>query len=434
MKSITENLNDSLACLNGPKYNLHELEDYYKKLQNNKEFKVSLVGIDSIKNWGFDKDLNFAHDSKKFFSIKRVKYNETENGIIHQPDVGVLGLLTTEIEGILHILIQFKEEPGNTNKAQLSPTIQATKSNYSKAHGGSLPPYWEKFSSIPKNNFIVNSLQPEQGFRYWQKFNKNVIAKTDFIEESTGFKWMTLGQILAFSKYDNSINSCLRSVLSLIPFTNENNDKKLSPELDNFISKSKKEYKNYGTLHNNVEKFYSKVDDSFQFLSKEDHFLIQGAEVNIKNREVPSWFQPVIIESSNLYYVLLRFINKNSISYLWTLTAEPGYVNGFVMGPSEIIRTEESNISTIKTLLINKYESYGEIKSIHTLNMSEEGGRFWRVSVPHIIIDINTENTKLKNENSLLLNEKDTHKLLLSKFMGMEARSIFLLSKSLEKY
>ena len=29
---------------------------------------------------------------------------------------------------------------------------------------------------------------------------------------------------------------------------------------------------------------------------------------------------------------------------------------------------------------------------------------------------------------------KDTHKLLLSKFMGMEARSIFLLSKSLEKY
>ncbi len=432
MKSISEDLKVSLTCLDGPKYKLSELEEYYRKLQDNKEFNVNLVGINSTKNWSFDKDFNFVHDSKKFFSIKRVKYNKTENGIIHQPDVGVLGVLTTQIEGILHILVQFKEEPGNTNKAQLSPTIQATKSNYSKAHGGSLPPYWEKFLSISKNNFIVDSLQPEQGFRYWQKFNQNVIAETDFIKERPGFKWMTLGQVLAFTRFDNSINSCLRSVLSLIPFNGDNGNKKLSQDLDKFISKSKKEYKNYGSLHNNIEKFYSEDTESFEFFSQYDSFTIQGVEVNIKNREIPSWFQPVIIESKNLIYVLLRFRNKNSISYLWTLTAEPGYVNGFVMGPSEILRTEESNISKIKSQLIGKYEAYGKIEKIHTINMSEEGGRFWRVSVPHFIIDINSKNTNLNHKNSLLVNEDDTNKLLLSQLMGMEARSIFLLSKSLE--
>ena len=434
MKSISENLNVSLTCLDGPIYKLSELEEYYRKLQDSKEFNVNLVGINSTKNWSFDKDFNFVHDSKKFFSIKRVKYNKTENGIIHQPDAGVLGVFTTQIEGIPHILVQFKEEPGNTNKAQLSPTIQATKSNYSKAHGGSLPPYWEKFLSIPKNNFIVDSLQPEQGLRYWQKFNQNVIAETDFIEERPGFKWMTLGQVLAFTRFDNSINSCLRSVLSLIPFNKENGNKKLSKDLDNFISKSKKEYKNYGSLHNNIEKFYSEDTESFEFFSQDDNFTIQGVEVNIKNREIPSWFQPVIMESNNLYYVLLRFLNKNSISYLWTLTAEPGYVNGFVMGPSEIIKTQESNISKIKSQLVNKYEDYGKIEKIYTINMSEEGGRFWRVSVPHIIIDINGENTNLSHKSSLLINEMDTNKLLLSQFMGMEARSIFLLSKSLENF
>ncbi len=219
---------------------------------------------------------------------------------------------------------------------------------------------------------------------------------------------------------------------ALIPFNGDNGNKKLSQDLDKFISKSKKEYKNYGSLHNNIEKFYSEDTESFEFFSQYDSFTIQGVEVNIKNREIPSWFQPVIIESKNLIYVLLRFRNKNSISYLWTLTAEPGYVNGFVMGPSEILRTEESNISKIKSQLIGKYEAYGKIEKIHTINMSEEGGRFWRVSVPHFIIDINSKNTNLNHKNSLLVNEDDTNKLLLSQLMGMEARSIFLLSKSLE--
>ena len=32
--------------------------------------------------------------------------------------------------------MQAKVEPGNINSIQLSPTLQATRSNYTKAHGG----------------------------------------------------------------------------------------------------------------------------------------------------------------------------------------------------------------------------------------------------------------------------------------------------------
>ena len=432
MESLHENINNSLKCLDGPKYKLSDLKKYYSELQENDAFDVNLIGISSIKNWGYDKDQNYVHDSNKFFSIKSVKYNETENGIIHQSDIGVLGILATTINDILHILVQFKEEPGNINKAQLSPTIQATKSNYSKAHGGSFPPYWEIFISIPKDNYIFDSLQPEQGLRYWQKFNQNVIAETEYIEEQPGFKWMTLGQVLAFTRNDNSINSCLRSVLSLVSFNYENNDKNLNERVENFLLKSKKEYLNYGSLQNNIEKFYSKDKDSFEFFSQQDNFSVEGVKVDIQNREVPSWSQPIILESKNLYYVLLRFLNNNSISYMWSLCVEPGYVNGFVIGPTEIIKSDENDISTIKSELNKKYEKYGNIRKIHTINMSEEGGRFWRVSVPHIIIDIDTEDINLNNGDMIILNEEDSRKLIFSQLMGMEARSIFLLSKSLE--
>lgn len=432
MESLNTIINKSIKSLDGPKYKLSELEKYYFDLQENEAFEVELTGLSKIKNWGFDENQNYVHDSKKFFSIKRVQHNEIENGIIHQSGIGVLGILSTMISGILHILVQFKEEPGNINKAQLSPTIQATKSNYSKAHGGSFPPYWEKFVSIPKDKYIIDSLQPEQGLRYWQKFNQNVIVETEYLEEQSGFKWMTIGQVLAFSKHDNSINSCLRSVLSLISFEYENNNKKLDKKIENLILKSKKEYLDYGRLHNNVKKFYSEEKDCFDFFSKNDNFSVKGVNVQIENREVPNWSQPIILESRNLYYVLLRLQNKKLINYVWSLCIEPGYVNGFAIGPTEIIKSNENNITKIKSNLIEKYKEYGNIKNIHTINMSEEGGRFWRVSVPHIIIDINVESKNFKSENLILLNEEESRKLILSELMGIEARSIFLLSKSLE--
>ena len=37
-------------------------------------------------------------------------------------------------------LLQAKVEPGNINKIQISPTVQATRSNYLRIHGGKTIP------------------------------------------------------------------------------------------------------------------------------------------------------------------------------------------------------------------------------------------------------------------------------------------------------
>ena len=73
------------------------------------------------------------------------------------------------------------------------------------------------FRQNDNKNVIVEKLLPEQGDRYWRKFNNNIIVLADYFDDENEFKWMTLGQIYEFSKINNSINSCLRSVLSLIP-------------------------------------------------------------------------------------------------------------------------------------------------------------------------------------------------------------------------
>ena len=54
--------------------------------------------------------------------------------IIIQNEKGILGILKDSVKN--KYLLQAKVEPGNKNRLQLSPTVQATKSNYQRVHGG----------------------------------------------------------------------------------------------------------------------------------------------------------------------------------------------------------------------------------------------------------------------------------------------------------
>ena len=56
-------------------------------------------------------------------------------------DGGLSGLLRRRINGIPHYLIEAKAEPGNLDKIQNSPALQATFSNLKKAHGGRKPKF-----------------------------------------------------------------------------------------------------------------------------------------------------------------------------------------------------------------------------------------------------------------------------------------------------
>ena len=114
--------------------------------------------------------------------------------------------------------MQGKIEPGNINEVQISPTIQATKSNFTRVHGGKTPPFLSYFEHPERYRVISDILQSEQGARFFRKRNRNMILEVEEdIPESAVFRWMTLGPIKEFTKYDNLINMNSRTVLSSIP-------------------------------------------------------------------------------------------------------------------------------------------------------------------------------------------------------------------------
>ena len=166
-----------------------------------------------------------------FDSSRKISWDQP---IIDQPEIGFLGILCKEIKGSLHFLLQAKIEPGNKNFVQLSPTLQATRSNFTRVHGGKKPEYLDYFTNLKSNKIIVDCLQSEQGSRFFKKRNRNIIIYSkEKIELKENFKWLTLKQIKDLMLIDNFINMDTRTVISCL-------------NIADYINKSSSKFEKYG--------------------------------------------------------------------------------------------------------------------------------------------------------------------------------------------
>lgn len=76
-------------------------------------------------------------------------------------------------------------------------------------HKGRSPLYLEYFTGEKKVEILVDQLQSEQGARFYQKRNRNIIVEVDENEELPvyeNFVWASLGQIKELLTYPNVVN------------------------------------------------------------------------------------------------------------------------------------------------------------------------------------------------------------------------------------
>ncbi len=204
--------------------------DWLEKARGRNSLRTELIPLDRVAGWRIEEATgNLVHESGRFFTVlgldvrHRKVFDEVvwDQPIIEQPEIGILGILATKIGGVLHFCLQAKEEPGNIGSVQLSPTVQATYSNYTKAHGGSAPPFVDLFIDPPPEKLLFGRLQTEDGGRFLYKSNRNMIVEAHQAvteEMPEGYIWLTLRQIALLMAIPNTVNACARSVLSSIVF------------------------------------------------------------------------------------------------------------------------------------------------------------------------------------------------------------------------
>ena len=407
-------------------------QKWFKLQKKNNKIKVKIKKLDNLNNWYFSKDSIF-HESKKFFKIIGIDVKSNLIGknwdqpIIVQNELGILGIIKDKKKE--RYLLQAKVEPGNKNKLQLSPTVQATKSNYTRIHGGKKIPFLSFFIN-KKKNFISQS---EQGYRYLFKFNYNsLVETTKSIKIFDNFYWFNKNDLTKLVKIKSILNMDTISVFSTFILKNKIDFPLINMQkINKWIKIKDKAFnlkikiKPLANLKNWIVK-----NDSISH-KKNKHFSVIGININANKREVKVWDQP-IIKGKDMAFAgfLIKEFNKTN-HYLCRYNKKPGLNKSTLscsVNTSDLKNYNSSNNlenfekKILKDFFLNKKR---KLKSIYDNILSDEGGRFFNCEIRYKALQLNN-NTKIKiPHNYIWISQNQMIEMISKKRIDIEARLLF---------
>jgi len=414
-----------------------EIIEWLQELNRKESFHVETIPLAEMRNWSFEEWTgDLRHESGGFFSIRGLKVitnmgpvKEWTQPIIDQPEIGVLGIITKKINGILYLLMQAKVEPGNIIPFQVSPTVQATRSNYMQIHGGKPTQYLEYFMDESRATVLVDHLQSEQGARFYRKRNRNIIVRIrdeEDINPASRYRWMTLGQVKHLMRFDNTVNMDARSVISNISYDPEKKTRlkqvredELCECLENspLVTKPVDEFKtgmaisghsNSPSKHNDEELLHRLSRDKFncelitrliplnevrdwrRSPNEISHvegkfFSVIGLRISAADREVHFWDQPIVKQvDPGIVGFFLRELD-GVMHFLVQLKMESGNMDLFECAPTVQCITGSYQKGE-RPRFVSDILQASEAQVILDTMQSEEGGRFYREANRNIML------------------------------------------------
>jgi dTDP-4-dehydro-6-deoxy-alpha-D-glucopyranose 2,3-dehydratase len=440
------------------KYSLHSdryVDRWLKTQLLDPRLKVTTISLQDMGEWSVNSDSgNITHDSGRFFSIIGVDVRHRtltgeifwDQPVIDQPEVGILGILAKRIKGVLHFCLQAKEEPGNINSVQLSPTVQATYSNYTRVHGGSLPKFIQYFLDSSRGRIIYAKLQTEDGGRFLHKSNRNMFVEADDPELDhlpEGFIWLTLRQIGRMLKNDNVVHACTRSILSALVFpesmtgsvkipaagsglqgAEESKGGEIFQWLDD--QKSSNHFLIKRRKLNTLKEWSMDRDGSF---SQEEgrFFRVVGINVESSAREVHIWNQPILDNPGRGIIGLLAKVENGRRYFLMQAKAEFG-IRGIVQIAPTVQFTPGNYIGNKKLpkpFLFDEFCAPEKYQLRFDSIQSEEGARFYKESHLHRILMLREGEEIQAPRDYMWISEADLHLFInIGEMVNSCARSI----------
>lgn len=393
----------SAATPQGTHLRTSDFRDWLAERGRANTFRVDPVPFAELDGWSFQEGTgNLVHRSGRFFTVEGLHvtlddpygdrpFTEWYQPIIKQPEVGILGILVKEFDGVLHFLMQAKMEPGNRNLLQLSPTVQATRSNYTKVHKGADVKYIEYFVGPGRGRVIADTLQSEHGTWFYRKSNRNMIVEAvGDVPLMDDFCWLTLGQISELLHEDNLINMDSRTVLSCIPYGDTGEGALLSDtQLRSWITGERSRHDirvervPLGTISG-----WKHTEATIEH-EEGRHFKVVAVAVQAGNREVTGWTQPLFEPVGLGVTAFLTRAFDGVPHVLVHARVEPGFIDTIELGPTVMYTPgnyahlpEKDRPPFLDTVLSTGADRI-RYEAIH----SEEGGRFLNAEARALIIE-----------------------------------------------
>jgi oxidase EvaA len=423
----------SAVIADGYHHSLRTVEAWVEEQRARQRMAVTRIPFSAMDGWRFgDTPRRLVHASGRFFAVQGIRVR-TDYGpvrrwdqpILNQPEVGILGIITRVFDGVRHFLMQAKAEPGNVDGVQISPTVQATRSNFTRVHGGAVPAYLEYFTDRTRARVIVDSLQGEQGARYLGKQNRNMIVEVgDDIDVGERFCWMTLGQIKQLLKRPNLVNMDTRTVLACLPLVGGDvlpheagepeepplliGDLPLTPFAQELLASAfehpRPEHSLREILHwltdararhelriepRDIDDLDGWTVDASAIRHPEGrHFSVIAVDVESGVREVRAWQQPLVAHEGLGLNAFLLQRRHGVLHFLVRAAMYPGNRFLFELGSTVSRSNADEHVGAADAppfldLVHHAPESWVRYRAIQ----SEEGGRFYHYQNRYLIVE-----------------------------------------------
>jgi oxidase EvaA len=458
--AIAERIAKSVSCADGKVLSLDEFHRWFAASAERNYTVVERIPLDELAGWATHPVTgNIAHESGKFFTIEGLDVRLPDAAvrawtqpIINQPEIGILGILVKEFDGVLHCLMQAKVEPGNRNGVQLSPTVQATRSNYTRVHQGRPVPYLEYFRDRSGDHRVVADVrQSEQGSWFHHKRNRNMIIEVSAeVEVLDGFCWLSLGQVHALLHEEDVVNMDARTVLSCLPFAGPT---AAGPHLsgDGFrttlvrsCETGQPDTSRMGDLLAWITEARTRTDvyadriplnevsgwqrDGMSIRHESGkYFNVIGVGVRAGGREVRSWCQPMI-EPIGIGVVGMLVKRIDGVLHcLMHTRVEPGYVDVVELAPT--VQCTPENYAELPAAahppFLGEVLGAGAARIRYDNLLSEEGGRFHHALNRYVVVETELDVPPAEFPGYRWLSLRQLTDLLRhSHYVNIQARSI----------
>ncbi|MFI9154605.1 NDP-hexose 2,3-dehydratase family protein [Streptomyces sp. NPDC053367] len=367
--------------------------------------RTERVPLGALDDWSTDADTGeIRHRTGRFFSVRGVSVACPQNAVPHwqqpiilQPETGILGILVRRTPAGPRLLLQAKAEPGNINLLQISPTVQATRSNFTGVHQGRSVPYLRYFAEPgPHHRVLVDVRQSEQGSWFLGKRNRNMVVETDDdVPLGEGFRWFTPAEVAELLRHNDLVNMNTRSVLACLPAwwpgpTAPEGGRSLHTldELLHWISdtRSRTETRTSSAPLAGLAG-WRRGDDAISHESG-GFFDVIGVRVAAGGREIGGWSQPMIAaRGTGLVALFLTHVDGEP-HVLLQLRTEPGLVDVAELAPT--VQCTPENVDRLparaRPPFLDEVLSAGPESVLYDVTLSDEGGRFHHTRSRHLVV------------------------------------------------
>ncbi len=395
-------------------FDLTDFESWRAATVAANEFQIRPITFAESEEWSF-RSGRFVHSSRGSFELSGLQaearhpcLDGQEQLIIRQRTIAINGFLLRRVQAGVEILFQGRVEPGNVGVMHLAPTVQSTEANYRQLHGGKSTAFIEHFLEDDAT-YLYDALQSEEGSRYHGKYNRNVVRllRDQEIELSAGFRFITFDQFKQLVERPNVINTDSRSVLCCLdwkyltwprtPFSVAESDTSLLLKHSYCQPLSEAGTTPFETVSwlaslraaVSIATAPVPIEGLKNWIIEEDTitervldlgFSARQFRVIAKQREVPSWDQPLIDSGTRGRILLLCQLRDNVLQFLISASYEIGFLEGVQLSATIVVPPGKKGCSLTprNRHFLDLAEADDGSTLIARCVQSEEGGRFFQ--------------------------------------------------------